>query len=173
MVKTEIQTLNYYNGIARGYKNLYHEEQIEKINLIKQFLPDKGIILDLGSGDGVLNQFLSNKKVNIISFDLSFNLLKLNPNKKGNKICGSILNLPFKSNSIDFICSFTVFQDLPDIAKGIFEIKRVLKFDGVIILSFLKLAKDLKLLEIEINTNFNILKVVETEKDFIYVLNLK
>ena len=40
-----------------------------------------GKVLDLGAGDGVLNQFFS-ENVELYSFDLSEELLTLNPNKK-------------------------------------------------------------------------------------------
>ena len=167
-MKTEIKTLNYYDGISKGYKSLYHDEQVLKIHKIKEFLPSNGILLDLGSGDGVLNQFLELKKTKLISFDLSFELLKLNKNT--NRIQGSILNLPFKTNSIDNISSFTVFQDLPDVKKGIKEIKRVLKNNGTFILSFLHLAKDVKILLEEISKNFKIIKEIKEEKDYIFIL---
>lgn len=167
MNKKESKTLNYYDGIAKGYKTLYHEEQIKKINQIKQHLPEKGNILDLGSGDGVLNQFLS-KNVHLISLDLSFKLLKLNPNK--NKILASILNLPIKSSSIDFISSFTVFQDLPNPTKAIEETHRVLKQDGTLILSFLNMSQNVPILIEQINKNFQIIKQINDEKDYIFVL---
>jgi len=163
-------TKNYYNGIAKGYKNLYHEEQILKIEKIETFLPKKGTLLDLGSGDGVLNQFIS-KDTNLISFDLSIELLKLNPNKK--KINGSALNLPFKNNTIDNISSFTVFQDLPDVMLAIAEAKRVLKKDGTFILSFLKISSKADTLIKLINENFFIEQKIEEIKDYIFVLRKK
>ena len=171
-MKKEIDTLNYYDGISSGYGALYHEEQIKKINLVKGYIPIEGILLDLGSADGVLNKHVNNfKNVKLISFDLSFELLKLNNNK--NKIQGSILNLPFKDNSIDNILSFTVFQDLPNVKKGIQEVKRILKQDGIFILSFLYLAKDVTILLEEIRNNFKIIKEIKEEKDYMFVLRKK
>lgn len=169
-MKKESKTLNYYNAIAKGYKNLYHTEQILKINKIIKFLPLKGTLLDLGSGDGILNQFL-NKEVKIISFDLSFELLKLNKNK--NKIQGSILNLPFKNEIFETISSFTVFQDVPNQKKAIQETKRILKKEGIFILSFLHLTKNINILLKEIENNFKILEKIKEEKDFIFILQKK
>ncbi len=166
-MKKESSTLNYYNGIAKGYSNLYHEEQILKISKIKQHLPSKGILLDLGSADGVLNQFL-NKNIKLISLDLSYNLLKLNKNK--NKIQASAQNLPIKTNSINFISSFTVIQDLPNPIIALNEIKRVLKENGTIILSFLQISKNTKIILDYIQNNFKIIQKIEEEKDVIFVL---
>jgi len=141
-----LKTLNYYNGIAKGYNELYHQEQIKKINYVLRYLPKKGVILDLGSGDGVFNEFVL-KNIQIVSVDLSFELLKFNLNNL--KLNASILNLPFKSNSFEFIVSFSVFQDLPDIEKGVLEVYRVLKKEGVLIVSFLHMSsKSDKLVEL-------------------------
>ncbi|MCA9496899.1 MAG: class I SAM-dependent methyltransferase [Nanoarchaeota archaeon] len=167
--KQEKKTQNYYDGIAKGYKNLYHEEQIKKINIIKNQIPKKGKILDLGSGDGVLNQFIKNKE-ELISFDLSKELLKLNPNKNENKIQGSILNMPFKNEEFDYLISFTVFQDLSDPKKAILESKRILKKDGTFILSFLLLSQNYEILINEIKNNFTIISKITEEKDIIFIL---
>lgn len=169
-MKKDIKTLNYYDAISQGYKNLYHEEQTKKIILINEYFPKRGILLDLGSGDGVLNKHII-KNVKLISFDLSYELLKLNDN--GIKIQGSIHSLPFKDNSIDFISSFTVFQDLSDVKLGLLEAKRVLKKDGIFILSFLIVAKDLNILLDEIKFNFEIVKTIKEEKDYIFVLKIR
>ncbi len=170
MGKKQVDTLNYYDGIAKGYGNLYHEEQKKKISLIKGFLPARGNLLDLGSGDGILNEFLG-ENVDVVSFDLSFNLLRENSNK--NKVCGSILNLPFKDESFDFVCSFTVFQDLPDIEKAVLNVKRVLKYDGKFVISFLKVSSSSGLMASLVEREFEILEKFEEKKDFIFVLKKK
>lgn len=163
-------TLNYYNGIAPGYKKLYHQEQIKKISLILEELPIFGKMLDLGSGDGVLNQFL-NKNIQLISFDLSKELLKLNPNIEENKICGNAEKLPFKNNQFDCVCSFSVFQDITNKPKAIREIYRILKNESLFFLSFVKLNKDtVNILTTQIHKYFTIIKKLEEEKDLIFIL---
>ncbi len=165
-----LKTLNYYNGIAKGYKELYHQEQIKKINYILKHLPKKGEVLDLGSGDGVFNEFVS-KNIQIISVDLSFELLKLNLNNL--KLNASILNLPFKSNYFEFIVSFSVFQDLPNIEKGVLEVYRVLKKEGVLIVSFLHMSsKSQNLVEL-FEQKFDLIEKIKEEKDWILVVKKK
>ena len=167
--KTIEDTKNYYDGIARGYGQLYHGEQIKKIKLILEDIPSDGNILDLGSGDGVLNQFVNNR-VELFSFDLSEELLKLNPNSEKNKFQGSISKLPFENERFDCVCSFTVFQDLANLNKCLDESFRVLKKEGKFILTFLKMSKNKKIIENYILTNYKIDKKVEEEKDMIYIL---
>lgn len=166
-MKKEINTLNYYDGISKGYSNLYHEEQIQKISLIKSYLENKKTILDLGAGDGVLNKFVSGES-QLVSFDLSFELLKLNNNN--NKVQGSAMNLPFKDDSFDCISSFTMLQDTPSPIKALEEIKRVLKKDGIIILSFLRLTSQLNEILEYIGKKFIIIEKIEEVKDWIFVL---
>jgi ubiquinone/menaquinone biosynthesis C-methylase UbiE len=163
-------TQNYYDGIAKGYSELYHEEQEEKISLIKSSLPKEGALLDLGAGAGVLNPFLSPSLSLVTSFDLSQELLNINSNKKEHKIQGDICNLPFENNSYDTICSFTVIQDVYNIEKAFEEIQRVLKPQGALIISFLKRSKNKELIETIIGKNFNIEKEIEEFKDMIFVL---
>jgi ubiquinone/menaquinone biosynthesis C-methylase UbiE len=162
----------YYNAISKSYSDLYHNEQIKKINLVKNYLPNKGNILDLGAGDGVLNQFLNMKNLNLISVDISEELLKKNSNKNENKKILDIHNLSiFENNYFDYIISFTVIQDVFDFEKVILEIKRVLKKDGTLIISFLKMIpKKSQNIKKELENNFKIIKFIEEEKDFIFVL---
>ena len=169
-MKTPEQTQNYYDGIAKGYSELYHDEQKEKITLIKSYLPTQGSLLDLGAGAGVLNTFLSSSLSQVISFDLSEELLTINSTKKENKIQGDICELPFENNSYDTICSFTVIQDVYNIEKAFEEINRVLKVDGRLIISFLRISKKKELIESIIKANFKIIKEMEEFKDDIYVL---
>ncbi len=170
MSKKITETKNYYDGIAKGYGELYHDEQILKISKVKYYFPTSGKLLDLGAGDGILNHFISND-IDLISFDLSLELLKLNSNLIENKICGDAQNLPFKDNSFDYISSFSVFQDIPNKAKAVREAFRVLKNGGIFFLSFVKQNSDtVDKLNLEIFKYFNIEKKIVDEKDLIYIL---
>jgi ubiquinone/menaquinone biosynthesis C-methylase UbiE len=167
------KTKNYYDGIAQGYKNLYHEEQILKLNYVKDLFPKKGIVLDAGCGDGVLNQFIS-KNCELYSFDLSSELLKLNSNVSIRKFQGSLTNLSiFENNYFDFISSFSVIQDISDFEKVLVEFVRVLKKDGTVCLSFVKFSSKKDLILKIINKEFKIVKKFEESKDLIFVLRKK
>lgn len=168
MYNIKIQkTLDYYDGIAKGYSELYHEEQNNKISKVINYLPKEGNVLDLGSGDGVFNKFIL-KDVSLISLDLSFELLKLNSNCK--KINASILNLPLKSEKFDFIVSFSVFQDLPDVLISINEVYRILKKNGVFIVSFLHMSLKTEDLIQHLEKKFELIEKIKETKDYILVL---
>jgi ubiquinone/menaquinone biosynthesis C-methylase UbiE len=162
-------TKNYYNGIARGYRELYHQEQSKKINVIKNEFLLKGIVLDLGSGDGVLNTFLS-PEITLYSFDLSEELLHLNSNRSELKYCGNAENLPFEDEFFDAIYSFTMIQDTPNKQKVISEMYRVLKRKGEIIISHLHMSPSFEEIKKELEKKFTIIKTIKEEKDIIYVL---
>lgn len=162
-------TKNYYDGIAKGYSNLYHLEQKLKINKIKSYLNNFSKVLDCGSGDGVLNNFFEDS-VELYSIDLSENLLKLNSNLNTRKFLGNIEDLPFKDDFFDLCVTFTVLQDLENPNLAISEISRVLKTNGRFICSFLKLASKKDIIISNIKKFFDIIYFVEEEKDYIYVL---
>ncbi|HIP17696.1 MAG TPA: class I SAM-dependent methyltransferase [Methanothermococcus okinawensis] len=106
-------------------KNLKEYDTIKRGN---------GIILDCGCGFGSF--YTLTKDLNTIYLDFSINLLKKfknNYNLKSNKICGDILNLPFKDNSFDLIFCINVLEHVIDYKGALREMKRVLKKEGVLI----------------------------------------
>lgn len=168
-IKNSDKTKEYYNAISKGYKELYHDEQIEKINLVKKYIPETGTILDLGSGDGVLNEFIDLNKCNLVSLDLSFNMLKRNVNE--NKILADCsFNLPFKSGSFDTVFSFSVLQDLNDPSLAIQEISRISKTNSMVIISFIKQSSKKNVLFKLLEKNFTKIKMIEEKKDYIFIL---
>ena len=82
----------------------------------------KGIVLDLGGGDGVVNKYF---ECELVSYDLSLGMLERNNNNK--KVVGVGESLAFKNEVFYQVISFTVLQDVLDVEKVILEVKRVLK----------------------------------------------
>lgn len=165
----EIRAMNYYDGISQGYKELYHEEQKKKIsNVVDILFQLKGTILDLGSGDGVVNDFIDDKKCFFVSCDLSFELLKINNNNA--KVNCNLLKIPFKKEVADAIISFTVFQDISDPILALDNTKKILKPGGIFVFSFLKISKNSEKIVNYIENNFIVEKKLIEEKDLIYIL---
>lgn len=166
-MKKEIETLNYYDGISSGYETLYHHEQKQKILKVLTYIPIKGRILDLGSGDGVLNEYVD-KNVDFFSCDLSFELLKLNSNSI--KIQANAQKLPFKYKVFDSVVSFTMLQDVPDPVGVILNVRNILKEEGIFVLSVLKMSSKIGEILQEVENFFKIVEKIEEEKDFIFIL---
>lgn len=164
------KTMNYYDAISKGYGELYHQEQIKKITLIKNHIRQFKSTLDLGGGDGVFNEFITDK-AKFVSFDLSYELLKKNTNQL--RVQGSATMLPFKDNCFEQIISFTMIQDTPDPRIIIDEVKRVLKNNGIFIVSFLHMSSKAEIIKNKLEKDFEMISRVKEEKDLIYVLKKK
>jgi ubiquinone/menaquinone biosynthesis C-methylase UbiE len=160
--------MDYYNGISRGYDELYGEEQKKKIRLILEILKNNGVIisrnskvLDLGAGSGILNRFLD---CELYSVDPSKKLLELNPGKR--KFIGYAENIPFPDNFFEIVFSITTIQNFKDLRKGLSEIRRV--GGKIFILSSLKRSDRIGQIETEILKIFNVKETLEEEKDLIF-----
>ena len=163
-------TDSYYDSIAKGYEELHGEEQLRKLNVIKNYFSPKehNKLLDVGCGSGISTRFFSCKRTGI---DPSEELIKIAREKDpfGKYFVGFAENLPFKDNFFDYVISLTAIQNFKDITKGLSEIYRVGKKYSV--LSFLKKINSQKrnLIEQEIKKLFKITKMVEQEKDIIFI----
>ena len=157
--------MEFYNQIAKGYDELHGREQLSKLNIIKNNLKIKytDLLLDVGCGTGISSQF----NCNVIGIDLSFELLKLNKNKK--KILSKAENLPFKDNIFDFVVSITSMHNFTDIENSLKEMKRVGK--DKFVFSILKRTDKFKDIESLIKIYFKINNVIEEEKDTIFFSN--
>lgn len=158
---------DYYDSIAEGYEELHKEEQLKKIEIIKKLLKVKpeDKLLDVGCGTGLTTEPWKCKRYGV---DPAKKLLskarqkdkieyKLTPAEK----------IPYPDRFFDVVISITAIQNFEDIEKGLKEIKRVGKKRFV--LSFLKKSSKKELIEKLIKKYFKIKKVVEEEKDLIYM----
>lgn len=120
----------------------YGRQQINNY-LFKEVLklPKGAKILDVGCGTGDhIEQFI-NYGFNVTGIEPSENMCKYAEAKlpKGTVVSGSVLNLPFKDNSFDFIYAIEVFRYLnnEDNLYGFKEILRVLKPGGLFFGTFI------------------------------------
>ncbi|MBU4204643.1 class I SAM-dependent methyltransferase [Patescibacteria group bacterium] len=104
-------------------------------------LPKGAKILDIGCGTGHYLEQLINYGFNVTGIEPSEKMRKHAESKlpKGTVVNGSVLNLPFKDNSFDFIFAIEVFRYLnnEDNLCGFKEILRVLKPGGLFFGTFL------------------------------------
>ena len=97
------------------------------------------VVLDAASGEGYGSNIISSAAEKVTGLDLCKEAVD-NANikygsEKLNYINGSALDMPFADKSFDRVVSFETIEHLPDHRKFLSEIRRVLKDDGVLILS--------------------------------------
>ena len=145
-----------YNEIAQGYDELYYEEQLKKLNLLKKHFKFKGKILDIGAGTGIISKHFKN----VTSTDPSEQMLK---QAKGKTVVTKAESLPFKDHSFDTVVSLTVLHHC-DIDLAIKEIKRVGKDNFAF--TILKKSKHFKKIVTKLKHNFK-LKEIDEGKDLL------
>ena len=153
--------MNYYNQIARGYSELYKEEQFNKLFIIKSNIETskETRILDIGCGNGISSEF----DCFVVGLDNSIELLKQNKSKL--KILSNAETLPFKDNSFNYVISVTSIHNFKNLKQSIKEIKRVAT--KKLIFSVLKKSKKFDLIMDIIKKNFKIDKIIDEGRDTI------
>jgi len=117
--------------------------------IISEYCPNNGLVLDAGCGDFGYSKLLKSFGSTVMSIDISnYDSCK---SKNYNFLKGSIENLPFLDNSFDLVVCFSVMQLVRDDSNVLLEFKRVLKSDGILIitvptaLSVFRLLRDLEI----------------------------
>ncbi len=142
MTLNKKQVKNKYNRFALFY-DLF-ESPIEYFlfkKWRKKYLKNlTGKVLEIGIGTGKNIPYYNYEKTDLIGIDLSPGMLK-KAKEKAKKYnyqvtlkLGNMENLPFKSNSFDYVVCTFVLCSVPNPEKAIKEMKRVIKKQGKIIL---------------------------------------
>lgn len=100
-------------------------------------------VLDVGCGSGEYIYYLSKGVTNVeftgLDFDSDF--VDIANKKKDERlcnensahfICGDATKMPFENNSFDIVVSHTFFNSIPKYMEALYEMKRVVKFEGKI-----------------------------------------
>ena len=158
--------MTYYDEISQGYEELYREEQLEKVELIKKHLKinsnDK--LLDVGCGTGLTTEPWKCKRYGV---DPAPKLLARAIKKQEIEYKQAPAEtIPYPDKFFDIVISITAIQNFQDIEKGLKEIKRVGK--DKFALTFLKKSPKKDLIINLINKHFKVKKVLEEEKDLIF-----
>lgn len=113
-------------------------EHLHRYAIANDFVSDK-VVLDIASGEGYGSYILSNNALEVIGVDIDVDTVK-NAGEKYSKnnlrfIVGSADSIPVESNSIDVVVSFETIEHHDKHEEMFLEIKRVLKQDGLLIMS--------------------------------------
>lgn len=96
-------------------------------------------VLDAGCGWGYGADYLSCDAQRVIGIDYSKRCIDSAKRRyrRGNIefICSDLLNVPFSNNTFDVICSFQTIEHIKSYERYLIELKRLLKPDGLLILS--------------------------------------
>jgi 2-polyprenyl-3-methyl-5-hydroxy-6-metoxy-1,4-benzoquinol methylase len=96
-------------------------------------------VLDIASGEGYGSHLLAKVAANVIGVDISEEAIKHAKTKYTDSNLdfrtGSVIIIPVESNSIDLVVSFETIEHLSQHEEMLSEIKRVLKSDGILIIS--------------------------------------
>ncbi|MHA1397819.1 MAG: class I SAM-dependent methyltransferase [Candidatus Heimdallarchaeaceae archaeon] len=151
MEKKKYEIRRKYDETAEIYDQRYEKIQLQKyIEVFEKIdITDSHIILDLGGGTGLLEQFLGVNAAKIFNCDLSFRMLQIGKKKQRNSsfILADSELLPFKEEAFETITSFSMIQNVENPSQVIKQCKEVLKNDGVMIFTALK--KNFSLEELE------------------------
>jgi len=141
--------------VIEDYDNISEEFSQTRENLVWKdfdeilpYLKDKTRLADLGCGNGRLYKFIQehNPNVNYIGIDNNENLLKNARNKdKDRFIFGDLTEIPLNMTSVDVAAAIASFHHLPSVKlreKSLNEIRRVLKDDGVLIMTVWNLFRE-------------------------------
>ncbi len=159
-----------YNASAFVYDSRYRDIQFDKYKTMLKNIELKEPILDLGCGTGLLKEFLG-KKVQVYGCDFSENMLEI-ARKRGEitEVCDLNGKLPYEDEKFATILSFTVLQNIENQNGFLKEAKRILKKDGVFVLTALKKVTDEKKLIKLLKKYFNIQELTDCGEDLGFVL---
>ncbi len=164
MTKKKHDVMKRYNETASKYDDRYRSIQEQKYREIFSMIDYdvNDIVLDVGSGTGLLLDYLSSSVENILCCDLSFNMLVEGRKRHNNAIfiCADSDHLPFRDSSFDLTTCISVIQNLPEPFQTIEESFRILKDGGRLLLTALdKKYTDIELRNICVKAGYDVIKL--------------
>lgn len=137
--------LQRYDITAQIYDMRYAEDQTAKIEAAIKSTPlgKEGLVLDVGCGTGLLFKYVANRAGAVVALDISRNIL-LEAKRRAERfpnvhlILADADNMPLKPGIISYLYAITVIQNLPVPLKTLIEIQRVVKENGLMVITGLR-----------------------------------
>ena len=157
--------MTYYDEIARGYNELYGDEQLVKAREILTRINPKSneLLLDVGCGSA---PYATLFPCTFIGIDPSIQLIK--KANHGIYIQAEAGHLPFRDACFDYVISITALHHVKDAEKALAEISRVA--NQTVVISLLKQSKTFTHLSSLLKKYFAVKSVIEQAKDTIFIL---
>lgn len=141
--KKNLQITDHYGDCARYYYvPLIKKFYLKRVDMIVDLIEcEKGRVLDIGFGSGILYYQLKERFSDLNGIDLrnDIDLVKTSLEKdniKANLIKSDLFNLPYKDASFECIVSMSVLEHIINLESAVKEINRVLKEGGKFICGF-------------------------------------
>lgn len=190
--KKKKKIIRDYNSSYPIYDSRYQELQYKKFRsaLEKVSLANK-IILDAGCGTGLLYEYIEENSKSIIQnhffslvgVDISIEMIKKfrekvslkisSTKKKIHLILADLENLPFRPDTFTCIFSFTSFQNLPNLKKGLKESIRVANPQASFKVTILKKKLDEKKFLKTLEDSFQKVLLLDDQEDSLEDLIIK
>jgi ubiquinone/menaquinone biosynthesis C-methylase UbiE len=103
---------------------------------VSKHILDKSVILDVGTGAGMLPILLRDTSHTVIGMDISRFAVQTARHSSGNSgsfIVGDAVSLPFKQGTFDVVVANGLFNRINDLSPFLDEFSRVIKSDGRIL----------------------------------------
>ena len=162
------QNKENYNKIAREFSGT-RGGPWKDLAILFEYITPNDKVLDLGCGNGRLYSAIKDKKAQYVGADNSEELISIAQKNypEASFQVADALKLPFKDSSFDKIYAIAVLHHIPSKElrrQFLQEAKRVLKPDGLLIITVWKLAR---IKRIKLLIKFSILKILHrTKLDF-------
>src|SRR3989304_10014269 len=126
------------DGKKKDYKLSFKDDYRLKC-LTEAVVLDRGTLLDIGCGGGVLTEslFYYYPKTKVSGCDVSKTAINYAKKFGSGKVSYSLINskkLPYKDNSFDACICLDVMEHIPDVDFFLKEVKRILKKNGKLFL---------------------------------------
>ncbi len=130
-----------YGASKRSYMSVRQEKMLDYLD--KLHVNEGVSLLDAGCGSGQFMAELTNRGYDAVGIDMSSEMLALTRNnihevnnrKHVNLAAADIESIPFQDNSFDIVSTAGVIEYLKDDDKVLKEFNRVLKNDGLLVIS--------------------------------------
>ena len=134
-----VMNIDYHHGRKKriDYRYRLNRRTYEVIKIINDFLINQTDVLDLGTADGLmLSEIKKNfPNTNCTGIEYSSKLIATNQNPNIKIIQGDVQKLNFDDNSFDIVIATAIIEHLKQPEKMVAEAYRVLKNDGLLIIT--------------------------------------
>lgn len=123
---------------SRAYRYRLRRRSEEVVRILNELYNSSPItLLDIGTADALMLNYIHEhlSGARCVGIDFSLPLLRANTNKEINLLAGDATKLPFKSNSFDAVIATAVIEHVPTPEILVKECHRVLRNDGIVILT--------------------------------------